>query len=293
MTVGICCTPERDTLGPMHLFPSRSRLFAVLACLLFAAPAWGADVVPTSREQITLTFAPLVKKAAPAVVNIYTRRTVKTRPPAFFNDPIFRQFFGEQMGMPRERVERSLGSGVIVRPDGVVVTNNHVIKDSDEITVVLGDRREFEARILGTDERTDLAVLKIDAGALPLPTLPMADSDALEVGDVVLAIGDPFGVGQTGDDGYCLRPGSHRRGHFRLSLLHPDRCRGLIRAIRAGALIDMAGRVVGINSAIFSQSGGSVGIGFAIPANMVKVVLASITTGGKAVRPWLVPAASR
>jgi serine protease Do len=271
----------------MSLFPLRSRIFTGCALLLLTLPtAYAADTVPASREQITLTFAPLVKKAAPAVVNIYTRRTVKTRPPAFFNDPIFRQFFGEQMGMPRERVERSLGSGVLVRPDGVVVTNNHVIKDSDQITVVLGDRREFEAKVLGTDERTDLAVLKIDAGALPLPTLPLADSDALEVGDVVLAIGDPFGVGQTVTMGIVSALARTAVGisDYRF-FIQTDAA--VNPGNSGGALIDMSGRVVGINSAIFSQSGGSVGIGFAIPANMVKVVLASITAGGKAVRPWL------
>src|ERR1700749_910065 len=129
----------------MHLFPLRSRFLVLSAILLCAAPAaFAVDAVPQSREQIALTFAPLVKKAAPAVVNIYTRRTVKTRPMPFFNDTIFRQFFRDQMGMPGDRVERSLGSGVVLRPDGVVVTNNHVIKDAEQIPVVLADRREFE-----------------------------------------------------------------------------------------------------------------------------------------------------
>ncbi|HEY1720229.1 MAG TPA: DegQ family serine endoprotease [Magnetospirillaceae bacterium] len=270
----------------MHLSPRFLCLFAILALLPLALPVQAADAVPQSREQITLTFAPLVKKAAPAVVNIYTRRTVKTRMPPIFADPIFRQFFGEQMGVPRERVERSLGSGVIVRPDGVVVTNNHVVKDSDEITVVLADRREYEAKVLGTDERTDLAVLKINAGSAPLPTLPLADSDALEVGDVVLAIGDPFGVGQTVTMGIvsALARTAVGASDYRF-FIQTDAA--INPGNSGGALIDMAGRVVGINSAIFSQSGGSIGIGFAIPANMVKVVLASITSGGKLVRPWL------
>ncbi len=270
----------------MLLFPRRSQFFALIATLLLTVPAMAAEQVPASREQVTLTFAPLVKKATPAVVNIYTRRTVKTRPMPFFNDPIFRQFFGDQMGMPRDRVERSLGSGVLVRPDGVVVTNNHVIKDAQQITVVLSDRREFEAKVLGVDERTDLAVLKINAGPDPLPTLPLADSDALEVGDVVLAIGDPFGVGQTVTMGIVSALARTAVGvsDYRF-FIQTDAA--VNPGNSGGALIDISGRVVGINSAIFSQSGGSVGIGFAIPANMVKVVLASITAGGKPVRPWL------
>jgi serine protease Do len=270
----------------MSLFRRRLPLFALFAALLLTAPAIAAEQVPQSRQQIALTFAPLVKKAAPAVVNIYTRRTVKTRAMPFFNDPFFQQFFGEQMGIPRERVERSLGSGVIVRPDGVVVTNNHVIRGAEQITVVLSDRREFDAKILGVDERTDLAVLKIDAGPAPLPTLPLADSDALEVGDVVLAIGDPFGVGQTVTMGIVSALARTAVGvsDYRF-FIQTDAA--VNPGNSGGALIDMAGRVVGINSAIFSKSGGSVGIGFAIPANMVKVVLASIMAGGKPVRPWL------
>ncbi len=210
---------------------------------------------------------------------------MRTRSP-LFDDPIFRQFFGSQMGLPRERVERSLGSGVLVRPDGVVVTNNHVIKDSDAITVVLADRREFEAKLLGADERTDLAVLKIDAGAVPLPVLPLGDSDALDVGDVVLAIGDPFGVGQTVTMGIVSALARTAVGisDYRF-FIQTDAA--INPGNSGGALIDMAGRVVGINSAIFSQGGGSIGIGFAIPANMVKAVIAGITTGGKPIRPWL------
>ena len=270
----------------MLLFPFRAPFFALITALLIAAPVLAAEQVPQSREQVTLTFAPLVKKAAPAVVNIYTRRVVKTRAMPFMSDPFFRQFFGEQMGVPRERVERSLGSGVLVRPDGVVVTNNHVIKDAEEITVVLSDRREFAAKVMGADERTDLAVLKINAGPDPLPVLPLADSDALQVGDVVLAIGNPFGVGQTVTMGIVSALARTAVGvsDYRF-FIQTDAA--VNPGNSGGALIDIAGRVVGINSAIYSQSGGSIGIGFAIPANMVKVVLASITSGGKAVRPWL------
>jgi Do/DeqQ family serine protease len=259
-------------------------MFAV--ALSLAAGPLNAQTVPQSREQLTLSFAPVVKEAAPAVVNIYTRKVVRTRP--MFDDPLFQHFFGDRMGVPRERVQQSLGSGVIVKSDGTVVTNNHVVRDSDEITVVLSDRREFEAKVVGADERTDLAVLKINTGGQPLPILPLGDSDALEVGDVVLAIGDPFGVGQTVTMGIvsALARTSVGISDYR-SFIQTDAA--INPGNSGGALVDLHGRVVGINSAIYSSggTGGSIGIGFAIPATMVKAVLASITTGGKAVRPWL------
>ncbi len=261
-------------------------LLLIAPLLLFAAAGPRADdAVPRSAAQVKLSFAPVVRKVAPAVVNIYTRRVVRTVSP-LFDDPFFRHFFGDQMGLQRERVQRSLGSGVIVRPDGVVVTNYHVVKDSEAITVVLSDRREFDATLLGTDERTDLAVLKIDAGKQPLPVLPMGDSDALEVGDVVLAVGDPFGVGQTVTMGIVsalARTGigvSDYRFFIQTdAAINPGNS--------GGALVDIDGNLVGINSSIYSQSGGSVGIGFAIPVNMVRVVLSGVVAGGKPVRPWL------
>jgi serine protease Do len=205
------------------------------------------------------------------------------------NDPFFRQFFGGRMGgIPQERVQRSLGSGVIVKDDGVVVTNNHVIRESDAITVVLADRREFEATVVGADERTDLAVLKIDTGGQPLPVLQLGDSDALEVGDVVLALGNPFGVGQTVTMGIvsALARTSVGISDYR-SFIQTDAA--INPGNSGGALVDLKGRVVGINSAIFSsgEGGGSIGIGFAIPASMVKAVLSGITNGGKPSRPWL------
>ncbi|HIJ62978.1 MAG TPA: DegQ family serine endoprotease [Rhodospirillaceae bacterium] len=264
------------------------RLFALLAAIVIPAGALSAaDAVPQSAEQLRLTFAPVVKQVAPAVVNIYTRKVVRTVSP-LLNDPFFRHFFGGQMGIPQERVQRSLGSGVIVKADGVVVTNNHVIRDSDEITVVLADRREFEASVVGTDERTDLAVLKINTGGQPLPVLPLGDSDQLEVGDVVLAIGNPFGVGQTVTMGIvsALARTSVGISDYRF-FIQTDAA--INPGNSGGALVDLKGRLVGINSAIYSsgEGGGSVGIGFAIPETMVKPVLASITSGGKTVRPWL------
>jgi serine protease Do len=265
------------------------RFFRLLVVIgLLASPlAAVAESVPQSREQIKLSFAPVVKQVEPAVVNIYTRKVVRNASP-MFADPFFRQFFGNRLGIPQERVQQSLGSGVIVKPDGVVVTNNHVIRDSDQITVVLADRREFEAKVLGADERTDLAVLKIDAGRESLPVLPMGDSDTLEVGDVVLAVGNPFGVGQTVTMGIvsALARTSVGISDFR-SFIQTDAA--INPGNSGGPLVDLQGRLVGINSAIVSpgEGGGSIGIGFAIPVAMVKAVLTSITSGGKAVRPWL------
>ncbi|MTJ81611.1 MAG: Do family serine endopeptidase [Telmatospirillum sp.] len=261
-------------------------LKAFLLGAMIAGPV-SAETVPQSREQLQLSFAPVVRQAAPAVVNIYTRKVVRTMSP-MFADPFFRQFFGNQMGLPQERVQRSLGSGVIVKADGTVVTNNHVIRDSDEITVVLADRREFEATVVGADERTDLAVLKISTGDQSLPVLPLGDSDAIEVGDVVLAIGNPFGVGQTVTMGIVSALARTAVGgtDYR-SFIQTDAA--INPGNSGGALVDLQGRLVGVNSAIFSsgQGGGSIGIGFAIPSTMVKAVLSGITTGGKAVRPWL------
>jgi serine protease Do len=247
-----------------------------------------AQTVPQSREQVQMSFSPVVKQVSPAVVNIYTRKVVHAVASPFMNDPFFRQFFGGRMGVPQDRVQRSLGSGVLVKSDGTVVTNYHVVRDSDEITVVLSDRREFEATVLGSDERTDLAVLKIDAGAQPLPVLNIGDSDAVEVGDMVLAIGNPFGVGQTVTLGIVSALARTAVGVSNYqSFIQTDAA--INPGNSGGALVDLHGSLVGINSSILSsgQGGGSIGIGFAIPAAMVKAVLANITSGGKVQRPWL------
>jgi Do/DeqQ family serine protease len=268
----------------------RSVLLLILAIGLscFGASAF-AQSVPNSRTEIAYSFAPIVKQAAPAVVNIYTRRVVENQPASpFFNDPFFQQFFGPDFnfGVPQERVQNSLGSGVILRPDGLIVTNNHVIKDSDQITVVLNDRREFPAKILLADERIDLALLQIDVGSAKLPTLPIADSDNLQVGDLVLAIGDPFGVGQTVTSGIVsalarTRVGIGDYGFF----IQTDAA--INPGNSGGALVTIDGKLAGINTAIYSRSGGSVGIGFAIPANMVTAFLAAQKNGGHLARPWI------
>ena len=266
-----------------------------IACLLLAAAlscmggAASAQSVPGSRAEIAYSFAPIVKQVAPAVVNIYTRRVVQNQPASpLFNDPFFQQFFGPDFGFgaPRERVQNSLGSGVILRADGLIVTNNHVIKDSDQITVVLNDRREFPARVLLADERIDLALLQIDAGTANFPTLSLADSDELQVGDLVLAIGDPFGVGQTVTSGIVsalarTRVGIGDYGFF----IQTDAA--INPGNSGGALVTMDGKLAGINTAIYSRSGGSVGIGFAIPANMVVAFLAAQKNGGRLDRPWI------
>jgi len=262
--------------------------FAALALLLAAATPAFSQAVPTSREQIQQSFSPVVKQAAPAVVNIYTKRVVKTAASPLFADPFFRRFFGDNLppGVTKERVQRSLGSGVILTGDGTVITNHHVIKDADEVTVMLADRREFEAQIIGSDERSDLAVLKIDTKAEQLPVLPLGDSDAIEVGDLILAIGNPFGVGQTVTSGIVSALARTNVGitDYR-SFIQTDAA--INPGNSGGALVDMSGKLVGINTAIYSRDGGSQGIGFAIPTALVKNVVASITQTGKAVRPWL------
>ncbi len=265
-------------------------LSGVFALFLAVAPAAAqTTVVPTSRELIHLSFAPVVKKAAPAVVNVFSRRVVRTAqgPAALFNDPFFRRFFGDALpfGVPRERVESSLGSGVILDPAGFIVTNRHVIKDADKVVVELADRREFEAKIVLADAHADLAVLKIDAHGQPLPVLRMGDSDKLEVGDLVLAIGNPFGVGQTVTSGIVSALARSLNANDFRSFIQTDAA--INPGNSGGALVDLDGDLVGINTAIFSQSGGSVGIGFAIPVDLVRAELDAAKRGGTVVRPWL------
>jgi Do/DeqQ family serine protease len=261
-----------------------------LALALAAAspqPAVAQDrILPRSRAEVALSYAPLVKKTAPAVVNIYTKRVVQARRSPFFDDPFFRQFFGDDfLGAPRERIQNSLGSGVIVRADGIVITNNHVIDKADEIIVVLHDRREFAAKLIVADERTDLAVLRVDTGGAKLPFLELRDSDDLEVGDLVLAIGNPFGVGQTVTSGIVSALARAAAGVSDFSFfIQTDAA--INPGNSGGALVAMDGRLIGINTAIYSRSGGSQGIGFAIPSNMVRAVLAGALSDARIVRPW-------
>ncbi|HET6621498.1 MAG TPA: DegQ family serine endoprotease [Dongiaceae bacterium] len=265
-----------------------ARIVLIVAALA-AVPAMAQDMVPTSPQQITLTFAPVVKMVAPAVVNIYTKTVVRQQALSpFFDDPFFKQFFGDDFnfGRSRERIQNALGSGVIVKPDGLVVTNNHVIKDADEIRVVLNDGREFAGKVVAQDEQLDLALVRFDTKGATLPTLEFRDSDDLEVGDLVLAIGDPFGVGQTVTSGIVsglarTRTGINDFGFF----IQTDAA--INPGNSGGALVTTDGKLVGINTAIYSQSGGSVGIGFAIPSNIVRAVVEAEANGGKLVRPWI------
>jgi Do/DeqQ family serine protease len=241
--------------------------------------------VPTSPTELKLSYAPIVQRVQPAVVNVYAAKTVQNRNP-LLDDPVFRRFFGGQ-GMQPEQMQRSLGSGVMVDAAGLVVTNNHVIEGADQVKISLSDKREFEAEIVLKDSRTDLAVLRIKDAKEKFPTLDFANSDDLLVGDVVLAIGNPFGVGQTVTHGIISALARTQVGITDYQFfIQTDAA--INPGNSGGALVDMTGKLVGVNTAIFSRSGGSQGIGFAIPANMVRVVVASAKSGGKAVkRPWL------
>ncbi|MBO0755903.1 MAG: DegQ family serine endoprotease [Bradyrhizobiaceae bacterium] len=250
-----------------------------------AEPLQGNRVVPRSAADVQLSYAPIVKRVAPAVVNVYAAKVIEHRNP-LFDDPIFRRFFGAPERSP-EQIQRSLGSGVIVDASGLVVTNNHVIEGADQVKVSLADKREFEAEIVLKDGRSDLAVLRLKEARERFPQIEFADSDQLEVGDIVLAIGNPFGVGQTVTHGIVSAVARTQIGITDYQFfIQTDAA--INPGNSGGALVDAGGRLVGINTAIFSRSGGSQGIGFAIPANMVRVVVASARGGGNVVkRPWL------
>lgn len=240
---------------------------------------------PASRSEMMQSFSPLVKATAPAVVNVYADRVVQRRSSPFAGDPFFERFFG-QLGPNRTERQSSLGSGVIIESRGIVVTNNHVIAEADDIRVALTDGREFKSRILLKDERFDLAILEIE-GAGPFPTIEFGDTDAIEVGDMVLAIGNPFGVGQTVTSGIVSALARNRVGVSDFGFfIQTDAA--INPGNSGGGLIDMNGRLIGINTAIFSRSGGSNGIGFAIPANLVRAVVQTAQSGGEVFeRPYL------
>lgn len=249
--------------------------------------------LPSSRNEVQLSFAPIVKKTAPAVVNVYVRSRVQTFNSPFANDPFFERFFGRgfgnrQGGRSNERVLSSLGSGVIIDPTGIIVTNTHVVRGrgDTEIRVALADNREFDAKVIAQDDKTDIAVLKIDSRTDDFPFLEFEDSDSLEVGDLVLAIGNPFGVGQTVTSGIVSAQTRSSLGQNDMQVfIQTDAA--INPGNSGGALVDMSGRLVGINTMIYSRSGGSVGIGFAIPSNLVRVYADSAARGRKVQRPWL------
>ena len=247
-----------------------------------------AQRAPRDREEIRLSFAPIVRRAAPSVVNVYATRQRREIDSPFAADPFFRRFFeNSPFGAPGPRDRTSLGSGVIVDRSGVVVTNHHVIRDADNVRIVMPDGQEYEADILLRDERTDLAVLQIKDGRPEFQALEFGDSDTLEVGDLVLAIGNPFGVGQTVTSGIVSALARTNVGISDLSFfIQTDAA--INPGNSGGALVDMRGNIVGINTAIFSRSGGSIGIGFAIPSNMVQSVVAQALSGSSEVeRPWI------
>lgn len=288
--------PSSDWFG-IWPFSMRTTGAALLAGLLMmmmmaAAACDGAlaqRVVPSGRAAIRYSFAPIVKQVTPAVVNVYVQHRQRAFNSPFAEDPFFRRFFGRSFGQPTQRIQNSLGSGVIVSPDGIVVTNNHVIKGGGRTTikVALSDKREFDAKVVLRDKVNDLAILRIIGARGKFPYLAFDDSDRLQVGDLVLAIGNPFGVGQTVTSGIIsalarskvLRHGGGQMFIQTDAAINPGNS--------GGALVDMAGRLIGINSAIYTRSGGSNGIGFAIPSNLVRLVVDSALSGRKVGRPWL------
>ena len=251
----------------------------MLAVALVAVDGTGhaTKLVPAAPDQIRYSFAPLVKRIAPAVVNVYAAREQKRS--AMMRDPFFRRFFDmpDPRGRSRERMQRSLGSGVIVSTEGLVITNVHVIEGADEVKVALNDGREYAADILLQDKPSDLAVLKV-RGVENMPFVEIGNSDTLEVGDLVLAIGNPFGVGQTVTSGIVSGLARSRigRGDFGF-FIQTDA--SINPGNSGGALVAMDGSLIGINTAIFTRSGGSNGIGFAVPSNMVRVVVGSANKG--------------
>ena len=269
-------------------------LIIVLAFVLFSAQASAQErAVPHSTEQMQLSFSPVVKQVAPAVVNIHTKRTVsKHVANPFTSDPFFAPFFGNDFfgRRMRKQVENSLGSGLVIEAEGLVVTNAHVIKGAQEITVVLSDGREFEADLALRDEASDLALLRVKTDGAQLPFANLKASEGLEVGDIVLAIGNPFGVGQTVTSGIVSAQGR--------SSLNINDFNFFIQTDAAinpgnsgGPLVTLDGKVVGINTAIYSRGGGSLGIGFAVPSEMVATVIAAEKMGRAGEqgveRPWL------
>jgi Do/DeqQ family serine protease len=273
--------------GPINCRWMAVCLTAAIAPMLLTCPAALAQRAgpPPSREAAQYSFSAVVKRAAPAVVNVYVRGRAKVESPW---EQEFRRFFGERFGAPQERLLSSLGSGVIVSPQGVIVTNAHVVKvgAAAEIRIVLADRREFDAKVLLADEKSDIAVLRIEGGDGRLPYLEFADSDAVEVGDLVLAIGNPFGVGQTVTSGIVSAVGRTQIGKSDAQVfIQTDAA--INPGNSGGGLVDMSGRVLGINTAIYSSSGGSHGIGFAIPSNLVKLIVDNAVAGRKLERPWL------
>lgn len=244
------------------------------------------ETAATSQAMVAKSgYRNAVSKAMPSVVNIFTTARMSQDPHrALKNDPLFRHFFGDEIEEEDEQPENSLGSGVIVSADGLILTNNHVISSADQIEVALSDGSKSSATVVGTDPETDLAVLKIDRKQLPAITF--SNSDQMKVGDVVLAIGNPFGVGQTVTQGIISALGRNHLGINTFeNFIQTDA--SINPGNSGGALIDVNGNLIGINSAIYSRNGGSMGIGFAIPVSIAKQVMEQITFNGSVTRGWI------
>lgn len=273
--------------GTLAFSPWNAPSVAQVAVAPPAAPASAQTLqMPQSDAQVKLSFAPVVKAVAPSVVNVYATRIEQRQASPFANDPFFSRFFGEGQFQSRPRESRSLGSGVVVDAGGVILTNRHVIEGATDVRIALSDGREFAVDVVIEDAQTDLAVLRVrDPGDTSFPAITFADSDALLVGDLVLAIGNPFGVGQTVTSGIVsalARTGVESSDYE--FFIQTDAA--INPGNSGGALVDLEGRLVGINTAIYSQTGGSVGIGFAIPANMARLVAEAGVSGTQIVRPW-------
>ena len=251
----------------------------LLICLTWASAQVVAQDVPKSQAQINLSFVPLVKQTTPAVVNIYAKVVREARRSPFQGDPFFERFF-EDFGGTRPRVQNSLGSGVILSDDGIVVSNYHVVGNATDIRVVLSDRREFDARVLLGDKASDLAILQLE-DAKDLPFLGLRESDTVQVGELVLAIGNPFGVGQTVSSGIVsgLARSAGARGRAGGYFIQTDA--PINPGNSGGALVDVNGALIGINTSILTRSGGSNGVGFAIPADLVAAFVAQSKAGRK------------
>lgn len=262
------------------------RMFYPELLAIKPAPVIIKQVEPTAKTEAKSGYSLAAEKAMPTVVNIFTSSKVASTDPhqQYLDDPLFRHFFGDQLNNQEAQPESSLGSGVIVSAQGLIMTNNHVVNAADEIEVALADGRKLSARVVGTDPETDLAVLKVDADNLPAITF--ANSEKLKVGDVVLAIGNPFGVGQTVTQGIISALGRNHLGINTFeNFIQTDA--SINPGNSGGALIDADGNLIGINSAIYSRSGGSMGIGFAIPVSIAKQVMEQITLTGSVTRGWI------
>lgn len=258
----------------------------ILAGLLLAALLLQLNRAPSSQTTVPLvtSYANAVQTALPSVVNIYTSRTVPAKSHPLLKDPVFKRFLNNQGIRQRDKVEQSLGSGVIISTDGYVLTNNHVINEADRIRVLLADGRERLATVIGSDAPTDLAVLKIELADLT-PAI-FADPNAIRIGDVVLAIGNPYGIGQTVTQGIVSATGRHGlQINTYEKYIQTDAA--INKGNSGGALVNAYGQLIGINSGLYSKTGGSNGIGFAIPVDIASYVFQNIVEHGKVVRGWL------